>query len=47
MFDEYKDYHKFRGGEKAPLSVDIPQYLLDVLPDDKDIRILDIGCGNG
>lgn len=47
MSDKYKDYHKLRGGVNTPLSVDIPQYFLDVLPGDKDIRILDIGCGNG
>ncbi len=47
MNNEYQNYHKHRKNNIYHMKSDLPQFLTDVLPQDKNAQILDIGCGNG
>ena len=44
--NDYTNYHKFRRNE-CRYTAELPQYLLNILPENRNIQILDIGCGNG
>lgn len=47
MDNEYQKYHKNRKNDIYRLNLNLPQFLINVLPKDKKAHILDIGCGNG
>ena len=44
---DYTRYHEYRDNDKGQKKFRLPKYFLKVLPEDKNISILDIGCGNG
>ena len=44
---EFNNYHNLRGNDIFAINDFIPKYLMDIIPNDRSIRILDIGCGNG
>ena len=44
---EFSDYHILRGNDIHKMDDKIPDYLIRVLPPNKECRIIDIGCGNG
>ena len=44
---DYSGYHKYRNNDMSQEDLQLPQYFIKMLPKDKNISVLDIGCGNG
>ena len=44
---DFNNYHQLRGNDINNISYTFPKYLLKEFGNNKDVKILDIGCGNG
>lgn len=45
--EDYKKYHEYRNHDMSRREIQLPEYFINILPENKNIAMLDIGCGNG